>query len=569
MNRGRWYIAILTAGLAAFVLTGCRSYNNDDNKKTRSISIEETEDPAVLAANTPFVPYPETIEYTLGKMTSRNSENMLEGDTYENNAYTRYLKKKINVQNRDVIEGRANGYDEVTAMTILQGNLPDVMVIDNWRYLEIMVKKGLIEDLTPYYEKCASDRMKDIYSSYGDAIFQNVMFDGKMMALPETNIYSQSDLFWVRKDWLDQLGLEPPKTMKDIENIVQQFIEKDPGNNGPGNTVGLICNSKIMTAYNYSADLLFSYKNAFLRRWLKKEDGTIVYGSVTPEAKAGLMYVRELYEKNVIDQQFLFRAGSTNDELIINGQCGTFFGKWWAPNSPLMQAKEKNPDAEWMPYLIQTQEDGSTKFSLEKPSGKFVVVRKGYEHPEIIMKINSVLFDDLRYEDEDVREMAEYYKNNLDITARPCVINVDYSDALSRCYEKLMEVFDGKKSPEELPLLEYSYYSECEEYLKDPEHASAASWAAYYSRITACEALFHGKLEPVSSEFWGETETMRHEWEKLEQLETEAYLKIILGEKPIEYFEQFVEEWKQKGGEKITKEVNEFVQSQKQITLNR
>ena len=60
-----------------------------------------------------------------------------------------------------------------------------------------MVEKGLIEDLTPYYEKCASDRMKEIYNSYGASIFQNVMFDGKMMALPETNIYSQSDLLWV------------------------------------------------------------------------------------------------------------------------------------------------------------------------------------------------------------------------------------------------------------------------------------------------------------------------------------------------------------------------------------
>ena len=40
------------------------------------------------------------------------------GDTYEDNPYTRYLKEKINVQNRDVIEGRADGYDQVTAMTI-------------------------------------------------------------------------------------------------------------------------------------------------------------------------------------------------------------------------------------------------------------------------------------------------------------------------------------------------------------------------------------------------------------------------------------------------------------------
>lgn len=32
---------------------------------------------------------------------------------------------------------------------------------------------------------------------------------------------------------------------------------------------------------------------------------------------------------------------------------------------------------------------------------KYVVVRKGYEHPEIVMKILSVLFDYTRYEAKD------------------------------------------------------------------------------------------------------------------------------------------------------------------------
>ena len=46
-------------------------------------------------------------------------------------------------------------------------------------------------------------------------------------------------------------------------------------------------------------------------------------------------------------------------ELIVDGKCGSFFGPWWAPNNPLMEAMEKNPDAVWEPYLIRTTEDGS------------------------------------------------------------------------------------------------------------------------------------------------------------------------------------------------------------------
>ena len=51
------------------------------------------------ACTTPFGRYPETVTYTLGKISGSNNSNMPEGDTYENNAFTRYLKEKINVQN--------------------------------------------------------------------------------------------------------------------------------------------------------------------------------------------------------------------------------------------------------------------------------------------------------------------------------------------------------------------------------------------------------------------------------------------------------------------------------------
>ena len=56
------------------------------------------------ARTTPFGAYPETIEYTLGKMTSVNNSNMPENDTYTDNAYTRYIKSVINVQNVDAFE---------------------------------------------------------------------------------------------------------------------------------------------------------------------------------------------------------------------------------------------------------------------------------------------------------------------------------------------------------------------------------------------------------------------------------------------------------------------------------
>ena len=65
----------------------------------------------------------------------------------------------------------------------------------------------------------------------------------------------------------------------------------------------------------------------------------------------------------------------------------------------------------------------------------------------------------------------------------------------------------------------------------------------------------------------GETDTMEEKWEELEALEKEVFLKIILGEQPLEYFDQFVEEWKQQGGETITNEINQYIQNDKAVSI--
>ena len=56
------------------------------------------------AETTPYGKYPELVTYTLGKMSGENNSNMPDGDTYEDNAYTRYLRDMLNVQNKDVFE---------------------------------------------------------------------------------------------------------------------------------------------------------------------------------------------------------------------------------------------------------------------------------------------------------------------------------------------------------------------------------------------------------------------------------------------------------------------------------
>ena len=248
--------------------------------------------------------------------------------------------------------------------------------------------------------------------------------------------------------------------------------------------------------------------------------------------------------------------------LIEDGKCGSFFGPWWAPNNPLMSAKSKNPEAEWKPYMIATDEDGSVSYCYRNPSYKYVVVRKGYEHPEIAVKILNVMYDYLRYQDTNATEISKYYQLNVDITARPISINVDYQNALNRCYQNLMDVLENSAKEEELELLEASYYKSCKAYLEDEETASVEDWAAYTSRITACRLLNEADIEVVKSVYFPETDSMKEEWWKLRELEEETFLKIVTGVEEIDAFDAFVAKWEENGGSKITEEVNQTISSQ-------
>ena len=53
------------------------------------------------------------------------------------------------------------------------------------------------------------------------------------------------------------------------------------------------------------------------------------------------------------------------------------------------------------------------------------------------MKIISVLFDYTRYEVEDADEINSYFALNVDPTARPLVINVDYNEATYKMTENI------------------------------------------------------------------------------------------------------------------------------------
>ncbi len=543
------------------LLAGC-SFGTGGMKKTdgdvSSVKDRENWD---IAETSPLGKYPELVTYTLGQMKGTNNSNLPEGQTYEDNAYTRYLKKTLNVQNKNIFMESEERYDEALNILVKDRNLPDIFLVSDRETLEELVENDLIEDLTEVYKSCASDKIQEMYESYGEELLASGTFDGKLFALPETAIDDGSQLLWLRRDWMEQLGVKEPKTLDEALSVIRAFQENRMGAEEGEDPVGLVCDPGLVgtVSTSYSVDSVFEMFGAYPQQWIKNADGEIVYGSLTEETKEALGYLRELYKQGILDPDFALRAQNNIRDLVVNGKCGAFFGLWWTPNNPLMDEYRKNKETDWEPYYLTADAKRTVEVYSTFWDSKYVVVRKGYEHPEIVMKILSVLFDYSRYEAEDADEVNSYFALNVDPTARPLMINVDYNEATYMVTRHIREALyspGDAKTREDLSAIEVSYFDACREYL-GAEVPSVEAWAAYKSRISAVGLLVDANYHAPEKKYLGDGDGEIPQ--TLRSLEKKAFIQIIMGKKPVSSFDSFVEEWYRKGGDSLTERVRKGI----------
>ncbi|MBE9913507.1 extracellular solute-binding protein [Paenibacillus donghaensis] len=560
--------SVVFAALLATSLVGCQNSDNADSTSSKA----NLDDPAWKeAVTTPFGKYPETVAFSVGQMATNYTS--LAGTPYAkdnatNNVWTRYFKDKLNVQNTTKFEANDGAdYGQKVSMAIVSGEIPDVMVVPDYATLQQLYENDLIADLTDAYDKTAIDRIKEIYDSYGGRVLDSAKFDGKLMAIPTTEISHGPGILWLRKDWMDQLGLKEPKTMEDVENIVTQFIEKDPGKNGPGKTVGLVVDNENVAGISggqYSLNNIFALYGAFPKQWIYDGSGKAVYGSVQPEMKPALAKLADMYKKGLIDRQFAVRTGDDRKALLTGGKSGSFLDNWWG-SWTVADSLKLNKDAKWVSYVAPKSEDGSLTMFTGNPTSSYLVVRKGFEHPELAVKMISLQYDYQRYQEKDeatLKAFDDYSAHN--VSGSPIIVNIDYYDAFYRNVDTMkqaLETGDTSKLISNMDISNYNSYKKYVDSEKKGEAPDPNAWAGYTASITTASMVKDASIKEINPLFFGTTPSMSLKWPTLTKMELEMYLKIITGEQTPDAFDKFVDSWKKTGGDIITKEVNDALAS--------
>ena len=559
-------IALVSAtALAATALAGCGK-TSEENPQTTAVKEAE----GTAKEDLPFSKYAETVTVHLGGSMNPNAK-IPDGMSYEDNSYTRLLKEDFNIEVVYDWVASSSDFDEKMNLCIGSGAIPDLMNVNAAQY-RALLKYDMIQPLDQYFEDYASDALKGYVESGGEELKKCISNDkGEMMAIPAPNITAGGiNEMWIRQDWLDNLGLEVPRTWDEMAAVAEAFVTQDPDGNGEADTIGILGpgNSDHMNAIGgnqFGLDPLFSSFQSYPQYWLQDEDGTVKYGSIQPETRTALEKIQKLYTDKLIDPEMLVRSNC--QEAVLSGKVGIFFGPWWCGYT--VGDATLAGEADWRAYFTPLSEDGNYYTHMAEPTTKYVVASKSCKNPEAAFKIiNNEIANEQQW-------IADGITSTETSTADlyPLFNVYDNADEIETSYDALTKYLAGEITMDDVDFSRHKLLKgdmeAVTELKKEPyDDFSLDKWnldsdlaktqlPRLVSILVGEAPSVNDKYIPVYNAYNGQTETMQAKWANLKKMEEETFAKIVMGKADISEFDTFVENWKNQGGDQILKEIND------------
>ncbi len=580
--RGKKITAILLIFVTALSLSACGKGNNMEstkgtgaNVKTGDVANSEELTSGREASGDgtltdPFGKYAEPVTIHLGAGLNPNA-TFPEGQSLEKNDYLDFIKEQFNINIVYDWIASTTDLEQKVNLCIASNTLPDIINVNATQY-RAMIKYKQLQPITAAFNNCASDMLKSFVSSGGEALQNLITAEGEIMAIPAPEIIAGSvNTMWIRQDWLDKLGLEIPKTVEDLEKVAEAFVTRDPDGNGAADTIGIMgpSNTGQLTGVGgnqFGLDAVFAAFGSYPRYWIKDDSGNVTYGSIAPETKEALAELAFMYQKKLIDPELLVRSDST--EPVLAGKAGIFFGPWWSGYT--MQDSIFEHGIDWQAYAVPLNSEGGFVAKMAAPTSQYVVVTKNCKYPEAAPKIiNLLLRDEQKWIESGLKEKL----NPSDVY--PLFNVYDNADEIEFSHDVLKKWMNNeitmddidfgthkllKNDMEVMKELKKEPYNDYSSKYWDLENEKAKSNLGRLVSIMVGERpLVEDGYEKIYSLYYGQTDTMASNWSNLEKLEEETYAKIIMGQAPVDFFDEFVNNWLKQGGQDIIKEITEEI----------
>lgn len=571
LNNFRKAVSLTMAiSMTAAIFTACGNQNAADSSVSSVQSATSSSADSSAVNKDPLGKYDPAIKISFVRGIDDDlAANILPktpGETLEDNRWMKVYKDElgIDIKYAWTVKGNetSDAYLQKINVTLASGELPDVVLV-NPSQLKQLVDSEMVEDMTQYYNDYASEQLKKYMTEEGSGNIDSVTFDGKMMAMPENIAMNEGTQYlWIRNDWLKKLNLQAPKTMDDVLKISEAFTTKDPDGNGKNDTYGLPITKDLYSGCMGTEGFFAGY-HAYPNLWVEDSSGKIVWGSTLPETKTALKKLADMYKAGQLDKEFGVKDGGKVAETIAAGKFGIDYGAQWNPMYPLISNFNNDKNADWTAYPIVSADDKKVMVPLKFNQTRIFAVRKGYEHPEAVIKMFNM------HVEKNWGKSADFNKYYMPVE-NGAVGVWKFSPVCPAPSFKNLEAFiaidDARKANDFSKLTGEPkvIQANLDAYAKGD--AAMWGWEKIYGKDGAFRNMvdYKNNDQLLKEKFVGApTKTMAEKKTTLDKMEKEVFIKIIMGSSSIDEFDKFVSDWNKLGGADMTNEVNEWYASVK------
>lgn len=417
-------------------------------------------------------------------------------------------------------------YAQQCQVILASGDYPDMMEVwwsnppgdfDDFVYSDsIMALDDLVEE---YGQDILKVRPEETWWRYAE--------DGKIYAIPARYAEMADETFLIRQDWLDNLGLNMPQTLDELEEVIKQFTIADPDGNGKDDTFG------IGMAVGYETDKFWLGAYGVARnQWNIRDDGTLVWWGVMPEAFEATMRLRNLYQAGYIEPEYPLMQRSE----MIASMCQNKYGvQWWQPTQMTLATSDY-----WSEF---TNSVPQARIAVLPPMTVENVEEPTYPGVPVLQFINQIVFSSSEHPEKCV-QLLNYLttQEGSDLVAFG-IEGQHWDDIDGQVVMREMTTEEYKKSGAGL----YAWLCRPGFYLRNTDPLAMEAIETYNPYIVRNPMPYSTEIE-IKKGISLKTD-----------LTNSIFTKLII-EKDIDpkaVWEEYVEKWNATGGREMTEQVNE------------
>lgn len=578
------------------LLTGC----GKEKETVSDISSTSQESTAATATATEekieyFHKYEPGISLTFNTVYGTDLK-FRDGEDANNNAFTKWAKNELGITwTTKFVTPTADENKSKLSIAMASGEIPDCIfgeISDLAKYANSGLLTPLDELIDKYGSPLVKYVLKNAEEASGGAFFTPYTFKGKKYAMPiDADIWGRTwHTTFFRKDILDELGKEVPKTLADMEDVLAAYKAKYPKG------VGMFL-QKDLTGVNGKVELgtVGETMGAYPGYWIEKE-GKLAYGSVQQETKATLQKLAEWYQKGYIDKEFIVKDFNKSVETMAQGNMLSMTGDWWFVWWPFPDLMKNVPTAKMVATNLNSP-SGAPKIMAPNAFNYAIGISSACKNPEAFIyqlneQVDSALRQDKTLREKMKTEFNYEFKYPVEDEAAYAAKNPDAEAYLQeRSFKKEGPGFPAQFNTvvEGKLYAGFQFLGMVDGTLKQVEALTDAYNTNDTSKLSASDLGTYNTLkdsnktmDALASQFamsrqfsktpgsivldkyaGAPTKTMIEKKAYLDKLESETFIKIIIGSASIDTFDKFVTDWQSAGGSDITSEVNEWYASLK------